>query len=659
MKRLFILFFICVSIFQSFGQNYTPNTPQITEDVVEQLKTMFLKEQYKDCIDSCNHYLRNYHYFGYEKHPYRDWTNNFFRPVRIDELTDVLYWGTMSAYKYSLSVFDRESIFLGMEWSRACANICSDYLKEETPEDYWSEEKMTRYILFGVKGIEVTQSGDHFLCIMGDDKWAKKEAKWFDKTGDIIYETLQKKLSGFENKYSEYPLLQYQITNICTAPSLNKKVLRQYKEVFNRRLAALTNLIKQNQNNNFDLQIHVALNSLTTMLTHSVIEGEICKKVGSDYERFCMENLIKLQDVSFCLSGSSRYSMNPSYTLQDIQNSLEETDCAIIHFEAPVASGHYYSRHDLGTLYRNYALIITKNQVTPDVWHSGYINDNKVNDLSVIKETYPNAKRFFYVGTPRMSAFMDIVGTDSSIVRLHSLSQLLRKCEEMPVAPHITFVGDINYHKGEHSMETAKNKGAIVDEEKFDSLIGPKIELDRLIELFGNNHIRFIGGDNATRNIVASEISRSCDIFQISTHGIHFNSDNILSPEDLILKKDFLDNSRLILSGYNDSPNSKMTSISASDVLKIKKINTYIVFLDACSSGRGALSAYGAVGMAEAFHLIGAQNIICYLEPVEDRIATQFSNSFYTELSKGTSCHDAFFKAKKSINHQIKVVLWE
>ena len=120
-----------------------------------------------------------------------------------------------------------------------------------------------------------------------------------------------------------------------------------------------------------------------------------------------------------------------------------------------------------------------------------------------------------------------------------------------------------------------------------------------------------------------------------------------------------MENSCLILSGYNDTPKSSLCYMSGSDVLKIKRINSELVFLDACMSGNGAVGVTGSVGIAEAFHLIGAKNVICYLGPVDDDIATEFSNRFYLELSKGASCHDAFFRAKKFINQNLKVVLWE
>jgi len=193
--------------------------------------------------------------------------------------------------------------------------------------------------------------------------------------------------------------------------------------------------------------------------------------------------------------------------------------------------------------------------------------------------------------------------------------------------------------------------------EVFGQLRGPAEELMQIKALFPT--VRPICGDEALRNVVMSEISRCQGIVHISTHGKLFSSGYDFKTEDLILKKNIMDNSRLILSGYNDAPNSPLSYMSGSDVLKMKKINTSVVFLDACLSGKGAVGASGSVGIAEAFHLVGAHNVICYLESVNDDIATEFSNRFYLELSKGASCHDAFFRAKKSINHNIKVVLWE
>lgn len=678
MKKFAILFVLCLFSLNIFGQE---SYRKINENVIERIRTLYFQEKYEECLDSCFHYINkscDFYELGHSSHPFKDYgviniNQKYSLPYahfldRIEDVTYVLYMGAASAYRCSLINLDTDYI-IAIEWARACANICKDYIEERKPDEFWTAAEVSEIIFYGDMGVEATQYGSHLLHMFNSkERYANNERKWFEKTGVKIHNSLRKNLSGMETKYSEYPLLQYRITDICTTASLfinENSALKEYEDIFTKRFNEFTNLIENSTNNINDSDIYSGLNKLISMLTYTVIESDICKRIGHNYERFCMENLIKLQDISYCLSGSSRYKLNPTYTLGDIQNCLQEDDCAIVHFEAPLMSGKLYSQNDLGTLFRNYALIITKDQVVPDVWHRGYIKDDVVNDLSVVKEKYPNAKRFFYVGTPRMS-FIDIAGTDSSIVRLHSLSQLLYDWPAKSEINEVTFIGDINYEQvGNIKTTNSVGNSIILSENKggkniqYNPLRGPEIELKQLIALNKWN-VRPIIGDEAERNIVMSEICRSTNAVHISTHGELSDYDvDDLSPQDLALKKDVMDNSRLILAGYNDNPNSPLSYMSGSDVLKMKKTNAQVVFLDACLSGKGAVSVSGSVGIAEAFHLIGAKNIICYLEPISDDVATRFSDYFYKELALGATCHDAFFRAKNSLDEPIKVILWE
>ncbi len=655
-KQLLVIALLLISVIAN-GQSFGNKEPKIDANVINRISTLYLSERYKDCVDSCKHYLGNYRYFsvGYKSHPYRDWRKiqGYWESNDVEDVANVLYLGCVAAYQYSLSQFDTSSIIDGIRWARSCVAIYDDYLHEKVPQSSATIEAWAKYIQYSERALAVSQCADHFLAIDRDDSWLKKQGKWFEKKSDRISDVLYQTIEGKDSVFSNYPILQYKVYSISSSQIIKKGKLKVFQDVFKRRVDAFERMVQICQQNNIsNFEIPIALNSLISTLTTTVVESEFCKKVGSDYERFCMDNLIKLQEISYSLNGSYRYSQSPGYTLHDIQNSLEETDCAILHFEAPVASGHFYYQYDLGTRYRNYALIITKNQKIPDVWHRGYINDTIVNDLSKIKETYPNATRFYYVGTPRMS-FIDVAGNDSSIVRLHSLSQLLQDRSSKLVDSEITFIGDLNYTKvGTISPSVSVRKGG-----NFDQLLGPAKELAYINTLYSN--VRPICGDDATRNVVTSEISRSNGIVHISTHGELFSPSDDFTPDELILKRNIMENSCVILSGYNDTPQSSLCYMSGSDVLKIKHINSEVVFLDACMSGKGAVGASGSVGIAEAFHLIGAQNVICYLEPVDDNVATEFSNRFYLELSKGASCHDAFFRAKKSINPNLKVVLWE
>ena len=638
------------------GQDYHTQNLEINDEVINRINILCLSENYRECLDSCKHYLRNRYWdLEYEKHPYRDWRkySTYKDPNDIKNIAAMTYFGCVSAYKYTLDVFDVGAIFDGIHMARTCVAIYNDYIKEIKSDEYISKDNLYNNIILGQRGIDAARIGQHLLSIANDERWGKKNIKWFEDKSNKMFELLNKYISGIDAPSLEDPILEYKINTISSANSFRKGDYKNIKVFFINRIEALKRLVKLNEQNNiYDLEINNALNAIVYSLTLGVVEKDVCKIVGGNYERFCMENLIKLQDMSYYLNGSSRYSHYGDYTLSDIQNSLEDTDCAILHFEAPVASGHLYYQYDLSTRYRNYALIITKNQEIPDVWHRGYINDTIVNNLSKIKEIYPKATRFYYVGTPRMS-FIDIAGNDTSIVRLHSLSQLLQERSSNTAGSEVTFIGDLNYKKvGEVSLTKSKGKG-----DDFGQLLGPAKELAYIKTLYTN--VRPICGDDATRNVVASEISRNNGIVHISTHGELFSPSDDFTPEELSLKKNVMDNSCVIISGYNDTPQSSLCYMSGSDVLKIKHINSEVVFLDACMSGKGAIGVSGSVGIAEAFHLIGAKNVICYLEPVGDNVATDFSNRFYLELSKGASCHDAFFRAKKSIKQNIKVVLWE
>lgn len=661
MKKILFLIILLSFFHHSFAQNLSDNCSRIDETVINRVNTLFFNGKYKECYDSCKKYLGYWYlYLGYNPHPYRDWSKirKYWDSNDVEDVATMLYLGCLSAYKYSLTQHDIFSGFDGKDWAIACTAIYNDYLHNNIPNKNSSIEDWANYLVYAERAMVAAKCGDHFLSVERDDSWYKKQRKRLEKMSDRICETLYRNIPENDSVFSNYPILQYKIKTISLNNILIKQIkqrnLKGFQDIFKKRVEAFKYMTQRFPKDNiYRYELHEELNGLISILCSTVIENEFCKRAAPNYERFCMEYLIKLQDISFSLYGSNRYSPSPNYTLRDIQNSLKSTDCAILHFEAPIVSGQYYYKYDISTRYRNYALIITKDQETPDIWHRGYINDSTINDLSIIKDTMPNVKRFFYVGTTRMNAYIDIAGNDSSIVRLHSLSQLLKESSRDNITDEITFIGDLNYGRvGDLSSWISERKGG-----NFRPLLGPAKELAYIKSLFTNVHS--ICGDDATRNIVTSEISRTRGIVHISTHGDILDTADNTKLEDLLSRKDNMNKSCIILSGYNDAPNSLLVRLSANDVMNMKKINSSVVFLDACMLGRGEISVVGAVSMAEAFHLIGAQNVICYLEPIEDSIATDFSNRFYFELSKGASYHDAFYTAKNSINKKIKVVLWE
>lgn len=630
----------------------------ITDSVVDKVNTLFLSEKYKTCIAYCMYYIPKFNVETESRHPYKECVEHtrFLYKTTPFSIAKLAYLGAISAYQYSLQHTDATVIFSGFEWSKISVALFEDFIKLFPPGyyepwhnmDYYIKE-LALYVDSAEWAINAIACGAHFLKALEDDKWVRKQEKWFMNKYSSLYKTLYNNTKDVYKDEFDQPFLEYKISKISVDYKILSNKAKDINVAISKYFDSIVHLIHKSPEGN-TLFVHTALSTIKNFICSLLIEPDI-----SDMDQnLALEILVKLQDLSYSKAGSSRYTTDVDYTIEDIKSRLKINECAILHFEALVSSGSLYYRYDLGTRYRNYALVITSKQKNPEIWHRGYISNVKVNDLTKIKESYPEIDKYYLVGTPRMS-FLDFAGKDSSIVLLHSLSQLLDKKEkDVYKSAEVTFIGDINYTTVADLSFLSINKGG----DHFNRLLGPANELKTICDLF--EHVRLLRGNDAKRNVVGSEICRSNSIVHISTHGITTSQiDDVVEPEALALKENILQNSRLILSGYNDNPNSTLCSMTARDVLELKKTDAQIIFLDACLSGAGGVGSAGAVGLAEAFHLIGANNVICYLEPVMDNVATMFSNCFYRELSKGHSCHDAFYKAKNEVDADIKVVLWE
>lgn len=646
-----------------FPIKYVRSRPNVDEEVISQINLLYLSERYKDCVALCMYYDSNSSMmYSTEKHPL-DHSRLFYNGQGRDylDLVIVYYYGALSAYQCSLTCeyTDGLIIFQGLEWSLACSNTLNEHLincfRYPTDISAWKSEYFQKILSYGKMGKDATKLGLHFLKALEEDRFAKKMEKVLTKRYNNISKILYENTINKEGNYHDIPDLALEMSSIQFEYMVNNKKFDAFEEVYSKYYEGIVTLIKKQyygKGNSYAILASKAISNLSKTMYNILIDKTLRKKVGANFERLCMEEMVKLSDISYHINGSSKYSLTTDYTLKDIQDKMKDDECLIFHFEAPVTSGMLYLRYDLGTRYRNYALTLEKSQERPTLWHRGFVDNSKVNDFTTIKQSHPNIHRFYCVGTPRMS-FIDIAGKDSSIVRLHSFSQLLTN-KSAPAFNEITFIGDINYSiTGDLSSFSSKKGGT-----SYSRLTGPAQELEYLNSTY--NSIRSIRGDDATRNIVMSEISRNKGIIHISTHGTtDIDPKEDISEEDLILKENVLNGCRLILSGYNDNPDSPLGYISGSDVLKLGKIESSLVYLDACSSGNGAVGIAGSIGIAESFHLVGAQNVICYLESVDDSIATSFSNLFYSALLKGSTCHDAFFYAKNSIKQDLKVILWE
>lgn len=290
------------------------------------------------------------------------------------------------------------------------------------------------------------------------------------------------------------------------------------------------------------------------------------------------------------------------------------------------------------------------------------LSEIRVNSLEMAPNTSDDG-RIYVCYLDGAEDLMSEFRTD--IYRKFSLFDIVRERENERVHSHyqngtVFVCADIDYGEGTGAMPP------LLDGKKLISSI-KKIFPDQTYILSGKN----------VRKINFCNIVDDIQIFHVSTHG------NVESTLLLDEKSNFNDivyenqgnDIYLCLSNYNVDPHRYR--ITATEIQeKLKFPNSCLVFLDACNTNNILKTYVGVNSMAKAFYLAGARNIIAYLNPINEKVATDFAISFYSKLADnpGMTYHNAFYQTKKGIynkykdtglitNHNGKssldIVLWE
>jgi len=77
-----------------------------------------------------------------------------------------------------------------------------------------------------------------------------------------------------------------------------------------------------------------------------------------------------------------------------------------------------------------------------------------------------------------------------------------------------------------------------------------------------------------------------------------------------------------------------------------------LVVLAACSTGAGRVTSDGTASIARAFLLAGSHAAVATLWPVDDRVASEISGSFYRLLESGSSARNALSAAQRAVIHR-------
>lgn len=181
-------------------------------------------------------------------------------------------------------------------------------------------------------------------------------------------------------------------------------------------------------------------------------------------------------------------------------------------------------------------------------------------------------------------------------------------------------------------------------------------EVDSIRSLRCNHpNDRVLLRDSVSETVVRQLMPRY-HVVQIATHGnspTDITAGNDLQPP---LSDTQLSRSCLLLAGaernmhQSDFDTSQPDGIlSAREVAGMDLSNVQLVVLSACLTGRGEISTDGVYGLQRGMKTAGVHSLIVSLWEVNDATTNMLMTTLYRNLEKGMSLHEAFNKARESL----------
>lgn len=200
----------------------------------------------------------------------------------------------------------------------------------------------------------------------------------------------------------------------------------------------------------------------------------------------------------------------------------------------------------------------------------------------------------------------------------------------------------------------------------FRYLAWSKKEVDDIANILLSHKIGVdtLTGTHGTEESFLSLNGHSPTILHMATHGFFYTPEKARDIDYLRGYEDAMSLSGLIMAGANTAwrgnplPNNVLDGIlKASTIAQLDLSHTKLAVLSACKSGNGKATPEGLYGLQRAFKKAGAKTMIMSLWGIDDKVSTEFMETFYTALvKKGNKWdkHKAFEKAKAKIRKKYK-----
>jgi len=194
--------------------------------------------------------------------------------------------------------------------------------------------------------------------------------------------------------------------------------------------------------------------------------------------------------------------------------------------------------------------------------------------------------------------------------------------------------GYVRYHF-ENALLVANPTFSVNGKWNFPSLPGTEEEIDAIAQLIGAYKYTLLKGDESTSEKVFHKFKRA-DLLYFATHGI-------ADPENP------LDNSFLALARDDDF-------VFSARRIQHEEIAANLVVLSACQTGLGQTHDGGVIGLARAFQLAGANNVLSSLWNIDDKETVTIMTDFFKNIKRGgelmphEALRQAILKYKNEVN---------
>lgn len=361
--------------------------------------------------------------------------------------------------------------------------------------------------------------------------------------------------------------------------------------------------------------------------------------------------MIKYDLATLSALGSTKRPNLNVKSWRTLQEKMQKNSCCVQFFESTNGNDRWL-----------YGYLFDKYSVFPQIIYCGHSYWAEKDAFDNIERTiyWDKYDNIFYVGLNSMD-LMDSEHTYIKAHRMMALADILFDKSNYNKQLKNYIIGNIKY--GSDSI-FSKNKSLGEMENSYSNFLNDSYIINYVDSILGNNcHI--YSKYNVNKKVFDALSNKKANILHISAHGEYFKEQEIeetkLSPELSIIGTNTLKNIYLLLSGYNNNPDNK---ISAFDISKKDFSGIELVFLSSCHSNSGNSGSLKTSTLASAFKIAGAKNVIAFIGNANVEYSDLFTKLFYDLISKGKSYHDAFYTTKAKLQQKAhdannKVILYE